>query len=78
MDGKMANDEWVAWNGQNGHGPVSFDTLVEVMMLDGFEHEPTPSGFWAGDCSKNSSNWWHLGQNCDIISYRVIKDANNA
>jgi hypothetical protein len=53
--------EWIAWHG--GSQPVGDHLLVEVRLRD-------------DDLEKNKANlfvWTHLGDDCDIVSYRIIE-----
>jgi hypothetical protein len=59
-------DDWKQWTG--GKCPVRAGTTVELKHRDGSTGTRTIE--WPG--------WWeHLGTPCDIVAYRIVRDAPN-
>ena len=60
------SDGWIEWGG--GKCPVPIEFFVEVKIRDG---RTDTSGVRA-----NSFRWMHVGDDGDIIAYRVVRSGN--
>lgn len=64
---------WIKHDGKSM--PVNAETVVEVRMAGGFEHEEDLAGNWL-EREGSKSNWhYDLGcpHPCDIVAYRIVK-----
>lgn len=66
---------WIKHDGKNM--PVNAETIVEVRMASGFEHEADLAGNWL-EREGSKSNWHHdLGcpHPCDIVAYHIVPNS---
>jgi len=66
---------WIKHDGKRI--PVNAETIVEVRMASGFEHEADFAGNWL-EREGSKSNWHHdLGcpHPCDIVAYRIVTNS---
>lgn len=66
------NKEWIewVWTAEKPY-PETLDTMVCV-KIDGYEHSKEQVGFWVGDSSPESSNWFQrVGYFCTITHYKL-------
>lgn len=66
-DNESNDDCWIEWHG--GECPVPNGTAVVVRFRDGWTSSET------NPCNApERMRWSHLGNYCDIIAYRVVKE----
>lgn len=70
--------DWIEWDGSNGGHPEQLNTMVIVRFRDGSVSDSPHSVRWWGG-SHVHANWaWgpedSLGQNAEIVAYRVVEN----
>ncbi|MCR4297229.1 MAG: hypothetical protein NUV75_00540 [Gallionella sp.] len=61
----LAGEDWIPWAG--GECPVHQDALVDLELRSGDFKRSIRAKIWY---------WYHAGERCDIIAYRVVKQTD--